>query len=226
VNTPKTLVLFLSILMGLSLLGPSRCTAFSFSESEEGEARAREQEAGEREQEVRRLLTVPCDERLKNRKIALIIGEQVEEGGILYEPGKYGPLFLEISRRLKDLGLRTYTQEEIQAQIAREEVRAFLNNDVDAAATAAQRLGAGTFLRGMIRSKVRVNPVVRIEEVFVTMAFTLVDSSGRVLSHVTAGGESFSGADSMAVALKIVQSEADLAVARLYNDYCLNAGAR
>jgi len=222
VNTTKALVMCLAFTIGLVFAATDRSEAFSFSEKEERETQACQRAAEERKQEIRHLLSVPCDEKLKKRKIALIIGEQVEERGIIYEPGKYGPLFQEISQRLKALGLRTYTQEEIRAQIAREEVNAFLNNDVNAAASAAQRLGARTFLKGMIRSKIRLNPVVRIEEVFVTMAFTLVDASGRVLSNVTAGGDSFSGADSMAVALDIVRSEADLVAARLYSDYCKN----
>ena len=214
------------VLLVASLSAPTWSRAFSFREDEEREAEERRRAEEERSAEIARLLSVPCDEKLKQRKIALIIGEQVETQGIVYEPGKYGPLFQEISRRLRDLGLRTYTREQIQAQIAAAEVKAFLNNDVDAAATAAQRLGAGYFLRGMIRSKVRMNPVVRTEEVFVTMAFTLVDASGRTLSNVTAGGDSYSGPDPMETALRIVRSEADLAVARLYHDFCLNAPRR
>jgi hypothetical protein len=203
-------------MMGL----PANTQAFSFNESEDRERHELELKAEEKEREVRRLLAVPCDEKLKRKKIALIIGQRVEEQGIVYEPQKYGPLFQEVNRRLRDLGLRTYTQEEIRSQIAQEEVRAFLNNDVEAAETAARRLSAGYILKGMIRSKVRMNPVVKIDEVFVTMAFTLVNASGKTISNVTAGGDSFSGADPMAVALDIVKSEADLAVAKIYSDFC------
>lgn len=194
--------------------------AFSFSESEDQERREMEMKAEDRAREVQRLLAVPCDAKLKRKKVALIIGQQVEDQGIVYKPQKYGPIFQEINRRLRDLGLNTYTQEEIRAQIAQEEVRAFLNNDVEAAETAARRLSAGYMLRGMIHSKIRMNPVVRIEEVFVTMAFTLVSASGKTISNVTAGGDSFSGADTMAVALDIVKEEADLAVAKIYSDFC------
>ena len=225
-KSPKGTTVVLVLLLTACLLAPAGSRGFSFRESEDREAEERRRSAEQRAAEIERLLAVPCDEKLKQRKIALIIGEQVETQGIVYEPGKYGPLFQEISRRLRDLGLRTYTREQIQAQIAAAEVKAFLNNDVDAAATAAQRLGAGYFLRGMIRSKVRMNPVVRTEEVFVTMAFTLVDASGRTLSNVTAGGDSYSGPDPMETALRIVRSEADLAVARLYHDFCLNGPKR
>jgi len=226
VKSSKGFTVVLVLLLAACLLAPAGSRGFSFRESEDREADERRRSAERRAAEIERLLAVPCDEKLKKRKIALIIGERVETQGIVYEPGKYGPLFQEISRRLRDLGLRTYTREQIRAQIAAEEVKAFLNNDVDAAATAARRLGASYFLRGMIRSKVRMNPVVRTEEVFVTMAFTLVDASGRTLSHVTAGGDAYSGPDPMETALRIVRNEADLAVARLYHDFCRNGPKR
>lgn len=216
-------IALMGVIVPALLSFPAPGAAFSFSENENREAEAERRIADERAREIDRLLSVPCDEELRRRKIALIIGEQVESRGLVYEPHKYGPLFQEISRRLRDLGLRTYTPEEIRSQIAAEEVKAFLNNDVDSAATAAQRLGARYFLRGMIRSKVRLNPVVKVEEVFVTMAFTLVDASGRTLSNVTAGGDSYSGPDPMETALRIVRQEADLIVARLYHDFCQNA---
>ncbi len=219
----KSVGIFLVVAFIAFFCAQALSEAFSFRESEERDAAAERWSAEERAAEVNRLLSVSCDEGLKKQKIALIIGELAEEQGVLYEPGKYGALFQEISRRLKDLGLRTYTQEEIQAQIAAEEVKAFLNNDVDSASSAARRLGARYFLRGMIRSKVSLNPVARVEEVFVNMAFTLVDASGRTISHVTAGGDSYSGPDTMETALRIVSREADLAVARLYHDYCRQA---
>lgn len=219
-NRLKSFNILLIATITAFLFAPPFCGAFSFRESEEREAAAERRAEEERVAEVNRLISISCDENLKRHKIALMIGELVEKHGLMYEPGKYGPLFQEISRRLNSLGLRTYTSEEIQAQIAAEEVRAFLNNDVNAATTAAQRLGARYFLRGMINSKVRVNPVIMVEEVFVTMSFTLVDASGRTISHVTAGGDAYSGPDTMETALRIVGREADLAVARLYYDYC------
>ncbi len=217
---------FIGVIVPALLSFPAPAAAFSFSENEKREAEAERRIADERAREIERLLSVPCDQELQRRKIALIIGERVESRGLVYEPHKYGPLFQEISRRLKDLGLRTHTQEEIRSQIAAEEVKAFLNNDVDSAATAAQRLGARYFLRGMIRSKVRLNPVVKVEEVFVTMAFTLVDASGRTLSNVTAGGDSYSGPDPMETALRIVRQEADLIAAGLYHDFCRHASSK
>ena len=221
-NTSKSMIFSALPALLVLLFAPAQIEAFSFTETEEKERQASERAVEERARTIESLLSVPCDERLKKRKMALIIGEQVEEHGLVYEPHKYGAVFQEINYRLRDLGLNTYTQEEIRAQIANEEVRAFLNNEVDAAETAAQRLSARYILRGMIRSKVRLNPVVGIDEVFVTMAFTLVDASGRVISNVTAGGDAYSGADPMSVALDIVQREADLAVAEIYHDFCLH----
>jgi len=221
VNTSKFMLLAVLPALLAMLFAPAQIGAFSFTETEERERWASEQAVEERNRAIEQLLSVPCDERLKKRKMALIIGQEVEEHGVVYEPQKYGAVFQEINRRLRQLELTTYTQEEIRAQIANEEVRAFLNNEVEAAETAARRLSARYILRGMIRSKVRLNPVVGIDEVFVNMAFTLVDASGRVISNVTAGGDSYSGADPMAVALDIVQREADLAVAQIYHDFCL-----
>lgn len=222
-NTLKSVMSFaLPALLAMLLAAPAQIEAFSFRETEEREQQAAERAVEERARRVEQLLSVPCDERLKKRKMALIIGQHVEEHGLVYQPDKYGAVYQEINGRLRELGLNTYSQEQIRAQIANEEVRAFLNNEVDAAETAARRLSARYILRGMIRSKVRQNPVVGIDEVFVTMAFTLVDASGRVISNVTAGGDAYSGADPMAVALDIVQREADLAVAEIYHDFCLH----
>ena len=221
-NTSKSMLLAVLPALLVMLFAPAQIEAFSFNETEEREREAAEQAVEERTRAIEQLLSVPCAERLKKRKMALIIGEQVEKHGLMYEPHKYGAVFQEINCRLRALGLNTYTQEQIRAQIANEEVRAFLNNEVDAAETAARRLSARYILRGMIRSKVRLNPVVGIDEVFVTMAFTLVDASGRVISNVTAGGDAYSGSDPMAVALEIVQREADLAVAEIYHDFCLH----
>ena len=219
-NTTR-IVLCLIVAAALGAVhAPTSLQAFSFQESEDRERREEAFKAEERAAEIQRLLAVECDRKRKNSKIALLIGERVEEGGLLYEPQKYGPIFQEISGRLRALGLKTYTQEEIRSQIAAEEVRAFLNNDVEAAESAARRLSAPYLLRGMIKSRIRLNPVIKIDEVFVTMAFTLVTASGKTVSSVTAGGDSYSGADPMAVALDIVRREADLAVARIYSDFC------
>jgi hypothetical protein len=54
----------------------------------------------------------------------------------------YGPHFNAINKRLRALGLNTYTQEEIRAQIAQAETDAYFRNDPDAALNASKKLGA------------------------------------------------------------------------------------
>ena len=58
------------------------------------------------------------------------------------------------------------------------------------------------------------------------MGFTLVSSGGKTLSNVTAKDESYSGTDTLGMALTLVNEQADEVVAQLYNDYCRNAGAK
>jgi hypothetical protein len=137
----------------------------------------------------------------------------------------YGLLFNQINQRLRNVGLKTYSQSEIASQVAQAEMEAFLNNDMDAAAGAASRLSASFILKGVIATRTEINPVLNINEVFLTMAFTLVDASGRIVSDVTARGDAYSGQDTLAVALELVKEQADTVVARLYSDYCA-AGSR
>jgi hypothetical protein len=44
------------------------------------------------------------------------------------------------------------------------------------------------------------------------------------LSEVGAKSESFSGSDTLGTALDLVRRQADPLVARIYNDFCQNAG--
>ena len=56
------------------------------------------------------------------------------------------------------------------------------------------------------------------------MGFTLSEASGKVISNAEARGASYAGSDVAGMALTLVNEEADLVVARLYADYCTNAG--
>lgn len=191
---------------------------FSFSEEEEKE-HAVERSARE---ETRRLLDVRCSDKIKAKKIGLIIGETFSDHSVRpVSSGSYGQHFNEINKRLQRLGLRTYTQEQIKSQIAAAEINAFLNNDPDAALAAASRLGANFLLRGILSSRSHMNPIVRANEVFVDMSFTLTEASGRYVSDVGVSDSSWSGQDTRSVALMIVQEQADNVVAQLYHDYCL-----
>jgi hypothetical protein len=55
------------------------------------------------------------------------------------------------------------------------------------------------------------------------MGFTLTGSNGRVISDTEASSSSYAGSDVPAMALTLVNEQADEVVARLYADYCRNA---
>lgn len=193
--------------------------AFKFSEEEE-KAKAGDQARGQR---IGQLVSTPCKQRLKNQKIMLVIAERTSNGYNTTQ-SRYGPHFQAINHRLRALGLKTYTQEEIRAQIAQAEIDAHFRNDPDAAIAASKKLGANFILRGLITTQTGINPVLKINEVAVHMGFTLVSANGRTISNVTARDDSYSGTDTLGMALTLVNEQADEAVAQLYSDYCRSAG--
>ncbi len=193
--------------------------AFNFSDDE------REQKSADdaSRQRVRQQLATPCKEALKDRKIMVVIGERSNRG-INAQQSAYGPHFNSINQRLRNLGLKTYTQEEITAQVAQAEIDAYFRNDPDAALNAAKKMSADFILRGTISSRTAINPVLRIPEVYIYMGFTLSAADGRTLSDVSASAESYSGTDTLGMALTLINEQASGVVARLYSDYCRNAG--
>lgn len=193
--------------------------AFKFSEEEE-KAKAGD---GARAERIGELVSVPCKQQLKGRKIMVVIGERTSNGYNTAQ-SRYGPHFQAINHRLRALGLKTYTQDEIKRQIAQAELEAHMRNDPDAAISASKKLGASFVLRGLITTQTGINPVLRINEVAVHMGFTLVDAGGRTISNVAARDDSYAGTDTLGMALTLVNEQADEVVARLYNDYC-RAGA-
>lgn len=193
--------------------------AFKFSEEEE---KARQDDQA-RAQRIGQLVSAPCRQQLKNQKIMVVIAERTSNGFNTTQ-SRYGPHFQAINHRLRALGLKTYTQEEIRAQIAQAEIEAHFRNDPDAAINASKKLGANFILRGLITTQTGINPVLKINEVAVHMGFTLVSAGGRTISNVTARDESYSGTDTLGMALTLVNEQADEVVARLYNDYCRLAG--
>jgi hypothetical protein len=195
--------------------------AFKFSEEE---AKAKQDDQA-RAQRIGQLVSTPCKQQLKNKKIMVVIAERTSNGYNTTQ-SRYGPHFQAINHRLRALGLKTYTQEEIRAQIAQAEIEAHFRNDPDAAINASKKLGASFILRGLITTQTGINPVLKINEVAVHMGFTLVSSGGKTLSNVTAKDESYSGTDTLGMALTLVNEQADEVVAQLYNDYCRNAGAK
>ena len=214
----KAVLRLLAVFLGLTF-SAGQAGAFKFSEEEEkakGEDQARAQRIGQ-------LVSAPCKQQLKNKKIMLVIAERTANGYNTTQ-SRYGPHFQAINHRLRALGLKTYTQEEIRAQIAQAEIEAHFRNDPDAAINASKKLGASFILRGLITTQTGINPALQINEVAVHMGFTLVSAGGKTISSVAAKDESYSGTDTLGMALTLVNEQADEVVARLYNDYCRSAG--
>ncbi|MEP7329615.1 MAG: hypothetical protein ABI777_10420 [Betaproteobacteria bacterium] len=181
-------------------------------------------EQAARDDRIAQELSTPCRTDLKGKKIMLIIGQQQDNGYINAQQQNYGPQFQAINVRLRSLGLRTFTPEEIRAQIAQAEIDAYFKNNPDAALSAAKRLGASFVLRGLITSEASRNPMIRVNQVTVGMNFTLTGANGRIVSDVAASSGSYAGANVGQMALTLVNEQADEVVAKLYGDYCRNAG--
>ena len=84
-------------------------------------------------------------------------------------------------------------------------------------------MGADFILRGLISSRTATNPVLRIPEVYINMGFTLTAANGKTISETSASADSYSGTDTLGMALTLVNEQADGVVARLANDYCRHA---
>jgi hypothetical protein len=217
-RTGPALALF-ALLVPLAM-DPVGAQGFKFSQPDT----AAKAEEDARQDRIAQQLSTPCRAELKGKKIMVIIGERQSNGMIAAQQQNYGPHFQAINGRLRSLGLATYTPEEIRKQIAQAEIDAYFRNDPDAALSAARRLGASFVLRGLISSSATMNPVMAVNQVSVAMGFTLSGANGRTISDVEATSSSYSGADVSRMALTLVNEQADEVVARLYGDYCRNAG--
>ena len=208
--------------LALALVAASALAqGFKFSEQPD-EAKA-EREA--REDRIAVHLSTPCRADLKNKKIMVLIGE--EKGGtylVWQESRNHGPHYEAINRRLRALGLRTFTPEEIRSQVAQAERDAIMRNDPDAALSAQKRLGASFVLRGVVRTQASRNPMMAVNQVSMSMGFTLAGSDGRPVSSAEARDASYAGTDVARMAQTLVEEQADEVVAKLYADYCRNAG--
>jgi hypothetical protein len=211
-----------AILALLVALATAAAGAQGFKFSQPDAAAAAEEAA--RQGRIVQHLSTPCRADLKGRKIMVIIGERQSNGMIAAEQQNYGPHYQAVNARLRALGLATYTPEEIRKQIAQAEIDAYFRNDPDSALSAAKRLGASFVLRGLISSHATMNPVMPVNQVTVSMGFTLSGTNGRTISDVGASSASYAGADVPRMALTLVEEQADEVVARLYADYCRNAG--
>src|SRR5260221_6958131 len=120
--------------------GTALAQNFKFSEQEAADKAAAQAEEDARANRIGYQLATPCRADLKGKKIMLVIGQVQSNGVIIAHQQNYGPLFQSINTRLRSLGLRTFTPEEIRAQIAQAEIDAYFRNDPDAALAASQEL--------------------------------------------------------------------------------------
>ena len=212
-----TLLTFAALAAGLA-----GAEGFKFSQPDEAD----QAESEARQSRIAEQLSTPCRADLKGKKIMVVIGELRSNGVIYAQQQNYGPHFQAINTRLRGLGLRTYTPDEIRRQIAQAEIDAYFRNDPDAALAASRRLGASFVLRGLISAQAQKNPMMNVNQVSVNMDFNLAGSDGRQVSTAQAHSSSYAGADVGRMALTLVNENADDVVAKLYADYCTNAGLR
>jgi hypothetical protein len=191
---------------------------FKFSQPDDAE-RQEQLDKQAKDDRIRQQLSTPCRASIKDKKIMVLIGERQSNGYIAAQQQNYGPHFNAINNRLRMLGLKTYTPEEIRRQIAQAEIDAYLKNDQEAMLSAAKRLGASFVLRGLISSQAVRNAMINVNQVDVNMQFTL-SGNGQIISETDAHSASYAGADVSRMALTLVNEQADEVVATLYEDYC------
>jgi len=223
-SASKPGILLLAIVLGASLAGLAQAQGFKFSNEDEAQ-KAQAAEESARRAKVEAQLSTPCLARIKNQKILVLIGAS-QNGVVSAKQSDYGAHFDAIDRRLRALGLRTYTQEEIRKQIAQAEIDAYFKNNPDAAISASRRLAAQYILRGLIATTATRNAIINVNQVSIRMDFMLTGANGRMISEANAKNESYAGQDTLGMALTLINERADEVVARLYSDYCQKAGAK
>jgi len=167
-------------------------------------------------------LSTPCRDRIKNRRIVVLVGEE-RNGNVSAPQGQFGRHVEAINGRLQTLGLKTYSPEQIRKQVAQEEIDAYFKNDPDRAISASKRLAAQYVLKGVIATEAARNAVVKVNQVSVSLDLTLTDAAGRPVSTARASNASYAGADVSGMALTLIEERADEVVAQLYADYCQKA---
>ena len=188
---------------------------FKFS----NEDKSQEAEKAERQRRIETQLSTPCREQIRNRKIMVLIGEEVN-GVVQARQAAFSPHLDAINQRLQKLGLRTYSPEEIRKQVAQAEIDAYFKNNPDAALSAARRLAANYTLKGLISARAMRNPMIPVNQVAVSMHFVLTGSDGKPVAQADAKSQSYSGADVQGMALTLINEQAEEVVARLYSEYC------
>jgi hypothetical protein len=199
----------------------AQAQGFKFSDADQEE----KAEEAEKQAKVRALLQTPCRDKIKNQKIVVLIGES-RNGNVNAGQRAFSPHFDAINSRLRALGLKTYTQAQITQQVAQAEIDAYFKNDPDAAISASKRLAAQYILKGLISTHTSYNAIVNVNQVNISMNFTLTGANGKMISQSNAENASYAGADTSGMALTLINERADELVASLYSDYCRSAGVR
>ena len=213
--------LFLVALVGISVVLSAQAQGFKFSNEDNADKEAESQ----RKAQVDSMLATPCRNKIKNQKIMVLIGEQ-REGRVYANQSSYNTHINAINDRLQALGLRTFTQAQIKAQVAQAEIDAYFKNDPDAAISASKRLAAQYILRGVIGSSAFRNAIINVNQVNISMNFTLTGANGKMISQTSAKNESYAGQDVSGMALTLINESAEEVVAKLYADYCQRSGGQ
>jgi hypothetical protein len=213
--------LLILLLACTALSGAAQAQGFKFSNEDQAE---KAQEA-EQQAKVQALLATPCRNKIKNQKIVVLVGES-RNGGVQASQSSFSAHFDAINSRLQTLGLKTYTQAQIKQQVAQAEIDAYFKNDPDAAISASKRLAAQYILKGLITTQAGRNAIVNVNQVNISMAFTLTGANGKMISQASAENASYAGQDTSGMALTLINERADELVAKLYSDYCQKAGLR
>ncbi len=197
-----------------ALLVAASCVhAFNFTEEEA------KQKAEDAQRPRGTTIPASCRAALKDERVTVLIAER-GNSGFNADQSRFSMHFQGIDRRLQKQGMHTFSQDEIKKRVAQAEIDAYFRNDPDAALNAAKKLAGTMVLRGVISSRRGVNPVLGINEVAVHMSFALVGSDGHGIAEAGASSESYSGSDTVGMALTLINEQADGVVARLLSGYC------
>lgn len=162
-----------------------------------------------------------CLNHLADQKIAILFTERLLDGRVEVRQQRYAGVFPIVAQAFHGLGLTVFTQEEINAKIAQEQIEAIgLRNDSRAAITAARRLGANFVLRTNIDSVQKRHARIDVEVVRTSLAFSLSGSNGAVYGTVHEAARSYSGADGMPIIRDLVNDNAGVSARRLLAQYC------
>ena len=218
----KSLLVSLLVVAPVALIAsPAWAQGFKFSNEDNAQKAA----DAERKGQVDAMLAAPCRDKIKNQKIMVLIGES-RNGAVQAGQSAFSPQFDAINSRLQSVGLKTATQAQIRAQVAQAEIDAYFKNDPDAAISASKRLAAQYILKGLITTQAGRNLAVNVNQVNVSMQFTLTGGNGKMISQASAANASYAGSDISGMALTLINEKADEVVAKLYSDYCQKAGVR